>query len=122
MTKILIADPDAAFRKALILLLNRKLGVECVAEAANIGTLIQILVDQPPDLLLLSWSLYGAPGLETCQLLKKSYPTMKVVLLSVNPDDAEPANAASAGFLLKGAPIEETLASLKTLVSSHSPG
>ena len=122
MARILIADPDSAFRKALILLFNHKLGIACVSEAADIGTLIQILLNDPPDLLLLSWSLYGTPGLEICQLLRKSHPTMKVVLLSVNQEDEPLAQAAGATFLQKGAPAEEILASLRTLVASLTPG
>ncbi len=115
MARILIADPDGSFRKALILLLTHKLGIEGVEEAADIGQLIQVLVDKPPEVLLLSWSLYGAPGLETCQLLRKSYPTMKIMLLSVNPEDEAAAKSAGAQFIHKGSSAEATLSALKSL-------
>ena len=53
MKRILIADPDPAFRKALALLIARRLAIQNIDEAADTGTLIQKLADTRPDLLLL---------------------------------------------------------------------
>ncbi len=117
MARILIADTDPAFRKALILLLSHRMAIHAICEAADIGALIQILVKDPPDVLLLGWSLYGTSGPATCQLLQKSHPSLKVVLLSVNPEDAAEAKAAGAAFLQKGIPAEEILASLRTILT-----
>jgi DNA-binding NarL/FixJ family response regulator len=119
MIRILIADPDSTFRNALSLLLNRKLGLTCISEAADMGTLIQSLLAEPPELLLLGWSLYGTPGPEICRLLRKSHPSMKIVLLSVNPEDEAEAQDAGADFIQKGSPAEEILASLKKLISPN---
>ena len=69
MIRILIADPDSATRKALILLLQRKLGTNCIIEVKDVKTLILKLADTPPNLLLLDWRLYGSPAPETCRLL-----------------------------------------------------
>ena len=60
MIRILIADPDSATRKALILLLRRKLGTDCIIEIADVETLIRTLANMPPDLLLLDWRLVTA--------------------------------------------------------------
>ncbi len=117
MNRILIADPDSTFRNALSLLLNRKLGLTCISEAADMGTLIQSLLADPPELLFLGWSLYGTPGPEICRLLRKSHPTMKIVLLSVNPEDKAEAQEAGADYIQKGASAEEILESLKKLVA-----
>ena len=101
MKRILIADPDPAFRKALALLITRRLDIRHVIdEAADTGTLIQMLADNQPDLLLLNWSIHGVPGPETCTLLRNTYPNLKVILLSLNPEDAAAANAVGAGFYL----------------------
>lgn len=116
MTRILITDPDQAFRKALILLLSHKLGIHEICEASDVGSLIKNLVDNPPDILFLNWSLYGTSGPVTSQLLRKSHPDLKIILLSVNPDDAVEAKAAGAMFLRKGAPAEEIVACLDRLL------
>jgi DNA-binding NarL/FixJ family response regulator len=115
MIHILIADPDSATRKALILLLRRKLGTDCIFEVRDVETLIRTLADTPPDLLLLDWRLYGSPAPETCRLLRKAYPHLKIVLLSVDADDEAAAKEAGADFIHKGASPDELIATLTRL-------
>jgi DNA-binding NarL/FixJ family response regulator len=116
MTHILIADPDSATRKALILLLDRKLGINCIAEVRDVETLIRTLADSAPDLLLLDWRLYGAPAPDTCRLLRKAFPHLKIVLLSVDSEDAAAAKEAGADFIHKGASPDELIATLTPLL------
>lgn len=116
MIRILIADPDPATQKALILLLRRKLDTHCISEVKDVETLIRTLADTPPDVLLLDWRLYGSPAPETCRLLRKAYPHMSIVLLSVNADDATAAKDAGAGFIHKGASPDELIATLTPLL------
>lgn len=120
MIRILIADPDSASRKALILLLDRKLGSNCVVEVKDVETLIRTLADAPPDLLLLDWRLYGSPAPETCRLLRKAYPHLKMVLLSVDANDATAAREAGADFIYKGASPDELIATLTPLLRKSS--
>ena len=116
MNRILIADPDSATRKALILLFQRKLGTNCVFEAEDVEALIRTLADTPPDVLLLDWRLYGSPAPETCRLLRKAYPYLKIILLSVDAEDATAAKEAGAGFIHKGASPDELIATLTPLL------
>lgn len=118
MIRIFIADPDPSTRKALALLLERKLGITNVVEVPDVETLIRALADSAPDLLLLDWRLYGSPAPETCQLLRKAYPHLSIVLLSVNADDAQAAKEAGAHFIHKGAAPDELLTTLKTMLDA----
>jgi DNA-binding NarL/FixJ family response regulator len=125
MLRILIADPDSATRKALVLVLRRKLGTNGIVEIQDVETLIRALADTPPDLLLLDWKLYGSPAPETCRLLQKAYPHLKIVLLSVDAGDAAAAREAGANFIYKGASPDELIATLTALLhnaSSPQPG
>ena len=116
MIRILIADPDSATRKALTLLLRRRLGTNGITEVSDVETLIRALADTPPDLLLLDWRLYGSPAPETCRLLQKAYPCLKIVLLSVDANDAAAAKEAGAAFIHKGASPDELIATLTPLL------
>lgn len=119
MIRILIADPDSATRKALILLLQRKMGTNCIIEVKDVETLIRSLANTPPDLLMLDWRLYGSPATETCRLLRKAYPHLKIVLLSVDADDAAAAKEAGADFIHKGASPDELIATLAPLLRTN---
>lgn len=122
MIRILIADPDAATRKALALLLKRKLGTSDIVEVHDVEALIRALADASPDLLLLDWNLYGSPAPETCRLLQKAYPCLNIVLLSVDAGDAQAAKEAGAVFIHKGAAPDELIAPLTPLLhDSNKP-
>ena len=116
MIHILIADPDSATRKALALLLRRKLGMDSIIEVQDVETLIRALADTPPELLLLDWRLYGSPAPDTCRLLQKAYPHLKIIILSVDANDESAAIAAGAGFIHKGASPDELIATLTPLL------
>jgi DNA-binding NarL/FixJ family response regulator len=116
MTRILIADSDITSRKALSLLLSQKLSIVGIVEAGDTETLIRCLAEDSLDILLLDWKLYGAPAPETCRLILKAYPNLKIVLLSVDAEDAQIAAEAGASFIHKGAYPGEALAVLEPLV------
>jgi DNA-binding NarL/FixJ family response regulator len=92
------------------------LGIQDIQEAGDTETLIKTLEDHSFDILLLDWRLYGAPAPETCRLLLKAYPRLKIVLLSVDADDCQAALGAGAGFVHKGSAPGEVLAVLEPLI------
>lgn len=120
MKHILIADPDPASRKAFNLLLTKKLGITGIHEAGDSGTLIKTLEEYPPDILLLDWRMYGAPAPETCRLLLKAYPGLKIILLSVDAEDSQAAEAAGAQFIHKGSNPADVLAVLGPWLASEN--
>ena len=122
MIRILIADPDSSTRKALALLLRRKLGEGEIIEVDGVEALIRTLADTAPDLLLLDWRLYGSPAPETCRLLQRAYPHLKIILLSVNAEDATADKEAGAAFVHKGASPDELIATLTPLLRKESNG
>ncbi len=118
MTKILIADADPVFRKALALLIIRRMNIIHIDESADTGTMLQKLGDNHPDLLILSWSIHGVHGPAVCTLARNTYPELKIILMSPNPEDEREALAAGATFLCKGASPEETLQGLASVLQT----
>jgi CheY-like chemotaxis protein len=93
---------------------------EGIIEVGDVETLIRSLADVSPDLLFLDWRLYGSPAPETCRLLQKAYPSLKIVLISVNADDESAAREAGADFIYKGASPDELIATLTPLLREGS--
>jgi len=120
MIRIIIADPDHATRKAITLLLRRKLSTNGIVEVGDVETLIRTLAGESPDLLLLDWRLYGSPAPDTCRLLQKAYPNLKIIILSVNADDEAAAREAGADFIHKGASPDDLIATLTPLLRKET--
>jgi len=116
MIQILIADADPAARKALNLLLQRKLCIDEIYEVADVESLISALANTPPIWLFLDRKLYGSPPLETCRLLQKAFPHLKIVLLSLDASDEVIARSAGVDFIHKGAAPEAIIAKLTLLL------
>jgi two-component system, NarL family, nitrate/nitrite response regulator NarL len=120
MIRILVADADPAARRALSLLLRRKMGINDLFEVGDVEALIRALVDTPPEVLLLDWKLYGTPPLETCRLLQKAFPHLKIVLLSLDAGDELIARSTGVDFMHKAAAPEPILAKLTSILYQDS--
>ena len=113
MSRILIADADAALRTAFSLILQKKLDVSEINEVADLVHLQSCLDEWQPDVILLDCNLPGLPqagGLAAC---RSSLPA-PVIALSIRAEDGPPALAAGAdGFIHKSFAPEQVLAVIK---------
>ena len=55
---------------------------------------------------------------ETCRLLQKAYPAMKIILLSVDTEDRQTAQEAGAAFIHKDASPDDVLAVREPLLET----
>jgi DNA-binding NarL/FixJ family response regulator len=113
----MIADSDRASRKALILLLTHKLGVDAVCEADDAASLLTQMAEFAPDLLLIDEALPGLSIPGTCTEVRAVFPAIHIALLSVDELAVFKAGLADATFIHKGGPVGETLSSLELLLS-----
>jgi DNA-binding response OmpR family regulator len=90
-----------------------------IVQVGDLETLIRALAKSSPDLLLLDWRLYGSPAPDTCRLLQKAYPHLKIILLSIDADDEIEAKEAGVDFVHKGASPDKLVATLKLLLKKN---
>lgn len=114
----MIADSDRASRKALVLLLTRKLGVDSVWEAEDAGEMLCHLAEFGPNVLLIDEALPGLALPSTCTEVQRVLPEIQIVLLSVDELAVFKAGLVGATFIHKGGPVSEALSSLEHLINS----
>ena len=103
--RIFIADPRAAVRAALTLLLELEPGLRIVGEAGDGAELAPGVAAARPDVVLLEWELLTAPLAETLSDLRAQDLHLQVIVLSSRPEVGPLARAAGAGaFVSKGDP------------------
>jgi DNA-binding NarL/FixJ family response regulator len=120
MIDILIADADPAARKSLSLLLRRKLCMEDIYEVADLESLIHILANTPPEILLLDGKLCSIPPFEICRLIQRALPHLNIVLLSLDANDEQIAKDVGVDFIHKGAAPETIISKLISLLYKDS--
>lgn len=102
--KVILADDHHAVRRNLRLLLDREQGVEVVAEATDIASVMRHVPAHLPHVLVLDLRLPDGPSIKAIRSLRSRFPETEIVVLTMeeSPAFAHQALAAGAiGFVLK---------------------
>ena len=84
--KVAIADDHTLFRTGVRTSLSSRKDIQMVAEAENGMQLLNLLKHIKPDVVLLDIQMPIMDGLTTLPEIKKLYPDIKVIMLSMHND------------------------------------
>jgi len=104
MIKIIIADDHRIFREGIRELVSSFSRYEVIAEASNGIELMELLTDKLPDIILLDIFMPQMDGYQAAEMIRKKYPTVKVLVLSIFGDEGSYAKMIQAkvkGYVLK---------------------
>jgi two-component system invasion response regulator UvrY len=97
MISILVADDHALIRKGLKLLLDDTPDIRVTGEAENGIQTINMVREHHFDLVLLDLSLPDKNGIEVLKQLKTEHPNIKIIVLSMYPENQYGVRALKAG-------------------------
>ena len=116
MTKIMIVEDNPRARRALKALISQQVGIDVTAEASNGQEAIYNIGGQIPDIILMDMRMPVMDGLEATKIIKKNWPQIKIVILTMYPDYQSDAMSAEAdAFLIKGCTVEEMISTIRSL-------
>jgi len=102
--RVMIVEDDHATREGLALLINGTPGYTCVAKYRSVEEALNTVPRFAPNVLLLDIRLPGILGSEGVGLLKTKYPSVQILMLTINADDDsvfESICRGACGYLLK---------------------
>ncbi len=108
--KITIADDYKIFREGLKVGLAADPNFQVIGEADNGEDLMKILEGSLPDVILMDLKMPMMDGMEATKQVRKKYPTVKVLVVSMYEDDKfiiHLMENGANGYLLKNAEPEE---------------
>jgi DNA-binding NarL/FixJ family response regulator len=114
--KIILADDHNLFLQAMKNLINSEKDMEVIATAKDGAELMEILTKLTPDMILLDITMPNIKGIEALNLIKKKYPLIKIIMLTMHKSRAYMNTAISSGadgFLLKENSDIELFAAIK---------
>ena len=125
MTKVrvLLAEDHQLVRAGIHALLDKMGGVSVVAEVSDGQAAVKAVETHQPDLVLMDIAMPGLNGLEAAGRITKTWPKVKVVILSMHANEEylrQALKAGVTGYLLKGADIQELELAIRT-VSKGEP-
>lgn len=120
--KILLADDHEIVREGLCSLLEKKPGMEVVAEADNGRTTVQLSRELKPDVVIMDITMPDLNGIEATRQIVADDPAIKVLALSMHSTRklvAEMLSAGASGYLLKHSAFEELGRALEVVMSNQ---
>lgn len=119
--RVAVADDQHLFRKGLCELLNRFDGIEVILEVSNGLELINGLRELPkkPEVILLDLSMPQMNGIDAAVEIRKLFPEIRIVVLTVHNEDRFIAHLIEKGvngYLLKTTEPEEVENAIRTVV------
>jgi two-component system response regulator NreC len=116
--RIILADDHPLFRTGLAKLITEYNGFKVVAEAGNGEELLQKLKKHSCDLVITDLSMPKMNGLEAVARIRKDYPDIQVMVLSMHqePEYFRKVLASGVqGYLLKDDVYEDLISAIKTI-------
>ena len=116
--KVAIADDHILFRTGVKTALSMKKDVKMVAEADNGMQLLTLLKHVQPDVILLDIQMPIMDGITTLPEIKKLYPEVKVVMLTMHNDHSMISKLMELGanaYLTKNSDSEVIYEAVKTV-------
>lgn len=105
MIEVIITDDHSLTREGLKARVSKEaIDITVIGEASNAAELATILTHKLPDIVVLDISLPDKNGLEVLKQIKINYPSVKVIVLSMHPEERyalRAYKAGAAGYLSK---------------------
>jgi DNA-binding NarL/FixJ family response regulator len=108
--RILLAEDHALVRAGFRSLLHSFSGVEVVGEANDGREALRLIEVLRPNIVLMDIMMPGLNGLEATARVSKEFPTVRVIILSMNAAEEyvlQAMRAGASGYLLKDGSITE---------------
>jgi len=122
MIKVLVADDHKVLIDGIKSILKGEHEINVVAEASNGQEVLDHLKKLEVDVILLDINMPVLDGLDTCKLVHKNYPEIKILALTMYGEGSFISgmlkNGAS-GYVLKDSNKQELIDAIKTVFSGE---
>ena len=121
MIRIFIADSENHIRRALKLLIAQDPQFEIVGEASHVESLLAQVCAQPPDAILLDWTLVGIHPQRLLNTLREHCPATRILANSVRPEYEKSAREQGVdAFLSKQLPPDQYFDAMVTALEEST--
>lgn len=118
--RILLIEDHQVVRQGLVALLSATDGLEVVGSVGDGVEAMDVFRRTQPDVTLIDLQMPKMGGVETIKQLRAEFPQARFIVLTTFDGDEDIYRALQAGaraYLLKGMPLEELIATIKTVHS-----
>ena len=121
--KVLVADDHTILRQGIKALLDNQEGIEVIGEAKDGREALEIIEETLPDVILMDIAMPGLNGLEATRRIKKKFPRMKVLVLTMYTNEEyifQILNAGANGYLVKETAFQDLISAIKAVYKNEA--
>src|SRR3989338_7005707 len=121
--RILIVEDHTLLRAGLKALLSQDPDIEIVGEAENGRDAVRLVGTLAPDLVLTDLSMAGMNGIESIVDIKRRYPDVRVLVLTIHKTDEyifAALRAGANGYILKDASHDELRIAIRSVLTGKT--
>jgi two-component system, NarL family, invasion response regulator UvrY len=119
--RLIVVDDHAIVRRGIVQVLSEHPDVQIVAEAQDYASLrAELKKHGEPDVLVMDVGLPGKNGIDILKALREDHPRLKVLMVSMYPEDQYAVRAFRAGafgYLNKASAPEKLLEALSQVIA-----
>lgn len=118
--RILIADDHAVVRQGLKHILAEAFKRASFGEAADSRQTLERVGKEPWDIVILDLTMPGRSGLEVLKEIKRTHPTLPVLILSMHPEDqfaVRLLKAGASGYMTKESAADELVGAVRKAIA-----
>jgi len=115
---VILVEDLKIIRVGIKSLLRDVENITVIGDVENANGLFQLLKNVVPDILILDIQLPGMSGVEITKVIKKDFPTIKILILSASYDEGVVFHAIKSGvngFLNKNVSKDELIVALESI-------
>jgi DNA-binding NarL/FixJ family response regulator len=119
---ILIVDDHTIVRQGLRRIIEDVAGLAVAGEAGTAAEAMEFLAQRSFDLVILDINLPGKSGLDTLSDIKRLYPALPVLVLTMHPEEqfaVRVLRLGASGYLNKDSPSDEIVDAILTLLGGR---
>jgi len=120
--RVSIVEDNAKLRESLAILIDGQSGFRCVSTHRTPEKALHQLPQEKPDVVLMDIDWAGKSGVECVRKLRRSMPSLKIIMHTVYEDEErlfKSLRAGASGCLLKGTPPARLL---EAIAEAHEGG
>ncbi len=124
MINVAIIEDNFQYRTTLSIILQLNENLKLIHKGENCEEIISLFEFEKPDVVLMDIDLPGISGIQGVWEIKKSWPDIKVLMLTVFEDDEKIFGAIKAGangYLLKKDNHQKILNAIEAVYKGESP-
>ncbi len=122
--KVVIFDDNDSLRDSITMLLQNTSDFTAAGSYSHCLDITENIRETKPDVVIMDIDMPGMNGIEGVKLIRKNFPTIQILMLTVFDDDEKvfaAIKAGAGGYILKNAEPENLLHAISEVYNGGAP-